>query len=306
MGSSTQQQSGEIVIDNHTVSLTNVTKPLWPKQNIRKLDFLHYLTKAYRLMKPFLSERVLTTIRYPHGVGDDFFYQKNCPDYAPEFVERVQLGGINYIVCNNLATLIWLGNQAALEYHIPFSTYDTDYPSEIVFDLDPPSRNEFSLAIEAAQIIKSLLDKLHLTSFIKTSGNKGLQIYIPIKDKTYSYDDTRIFTSFIAHYLIEKQPQWFTIERLKEKRNNKLYVDYLQHAKGKTIIAPYSMRANADGLVATPLNWKEVSSSLRPNHFPMEAVLERLDGEKCPFDTFFKAKEKQPLNGILQRLKANG
>ncbi|WP_083888509.1 non-homologous end-joining DNA ligase [Calidifontibacillus oryziterrae] len=299
-------EGNEVVINNMKVKLTNVTKILWSKKNIRKIDYLHYLIKVSYYILPFLQDRLLTTIRYPDGVHNEKFYQKNCPDYAPEYIKTKKEDGITYINCRDQETLLWLGNQSAIEFHVPFSTIDANMPTEIVLDLDPPSRQEFSLAVEASLIIKEVLDQLKLLSFIKTSGNKGLQIYIPLPDKTYSYKDTRLFTAFIANYLINKEPNWFTTERLKVKRGKKLYVDYVQHAEGKTIIAPYSLRGNEDALVATPLQWKEVNHDLRPEQFPFETIEQRLIRNGCPFnDKFFKVKSSQPFGTVLELLRKN-
>lgn len=140
-----------------------------------------------------------------------------------------------------------------MEFHIPFETRDTDRSVEIVFDLDPPSVKEFHLAIEAAKRIKVILDGLFLTAFIKTSDGKGLQVYIPLKKNTFTYEQTRQFTAFICQFLCEQAPELFTLERLKKNRGNRLYLDYLQHDAGKTIIAPYSPRGNERGLVATTI-----------------------------------------------------
>lgn len=295
--------STEVTAGKYSVQLTNITKPLWKEKGIQKVDYLTYLGKVSDFMLPFLKNRILTTIRYPHGIGDEYFYQKNCPDYAPDYVQTQTIENINYIVCMNLATLLWLGNQAAIEFHLPFSTVtQSTAPSEIVFDLDPPSRSEFELAVEAALILKESFDKLKLTSFIKTSGNKGLQLYIPLPEGKFTYHDTRRFTKFMADFLVQKEPSWFTTERLKKYRGNKLYVDYIQHAEGKTIIAPYSLRGNKEALAAAPLEWQEVTRELRPEQFPMDEIEQRLKSKKCPFSTFFEVKEKQPFGQVLQAL----
>jgi DNA ligase D len=302
MGSNANQQ-GVLTINGHTLSITSIDKPLWPKISVRKLEFLNYLIKIGPKMLPFLQERLLTVIRYPHGVGSEFFYQKNCPDYAPDFIQTYQTEDINYIVCSDLESLIWLGNQLAFEYHIPFAKIKTSGPSEIVFDLDPPSRNEFLLAVQAAKLIKEICDQLRLIPFVKTSGNKGLQIYIPLHENEFTYDDTRLFTKFIANYLIQKEPNLFTIERLKKNRGNKLYVDYVQHAEGKTIIAPYSPRGNEEGLVATPLFWEEVTVQLSPEQFTLLNVETRIKEMGCPFEQFFESKDKQQFQPIVEWLK---
>jgi len=294
----------EIVIGDKTIQLTNITKILWEKKGVRKIDYLNYLMAVSPYMLPFVRDRLLTTIRFPNGIQKEKFYQKNCPDYAPEFVQTKREDDIDFIMCQDEVTLLWLGNQSAIEYHVPFSTIHSVKPAEIVLDLDPPSRRDFKLAVEAALLLKEALDRLHLISFVKTSGNKGLQIYIPLPDDVFSYDETRVFTSFMARYLVEKEPAWFTTERLKSKRGKRLYVDYVQHAEGKTIIAPYSLRGNEEALAATPLEWKEVNRSLSPEEFPIEAIEQRLKEKGCPFrGGYFEAKQNQPFKVVLEHLR---
>ncbi|WP_257349203.1 non-homologous end-joining DNA ligase [Pseudalkalibacillus decolorationis] len=299
---STSKTDGQLNIGGETINVTSLDKVLYPRNGITKQAYLHYLIQIHTYMLPFIKNRWLTVKRYPHGMYDEFFYQKNCPDYAPEFVQTYEHENIRYIVCNELPALIWLGNQLALEYHVPFNTVDTSRPSEIVFDLDPPSRDQFPLAVEAAIQIKELLDQLNLHSFAKTSGNKGIQVYIPLPERKFTYDDTRKFTHFIAAYLVEQNPEQFTIERLKQKRKSRCYIDYIQHAEGKTIIAPYSLRGNEDALVATPLNWNEVKHGLQPEQFTMQKVLQRIAVGECPFTTFNMVKDKQPFQRVLDGL----
>lgn len=284
-----------------TVQVTHSDKPLW--QNILKDDYLLYLQLIAPYLLPFLSERLLTVIRYPHGsLKNERFFQKHCPDYAPDLVTTELVDDINYIVCNNIETLLWLGNQLALEFHIPFQTRATNNPTEIVFDLDPPSVNEFSLAIEAALRMKAIFDEFQLKSFVKTSGGKGLQLYIPLPNNSYTYDDTRIFTEFVCRFLCEQEPNLFTTERLKKNRNNRLYLDYVQHSAGKTIIAPYSTRGNKQGLVATPLNWNEMNDSLKPDLFTIVTVIERIKTTGDPFRHLREIIE-QPFDNVLSQLK---
>ncbi|WP_071394528.1 DNA ligase D [Bacillus tuaregi] len=285
-------------------NISHPDKPLWKEPAINKQQYIEYLHGIFPYISPFLHNRLLTVIRYPHGMFGDPFYQKNCPDYAPGFVQTKESEGINYIVCNNLETFLWLGNQLAFEFHIPFQTIEGNgSPSEIVFDLDPPSKDAFSLAIKAANMIKEVLDSLHLISFVKTSGNKGIQIYIPLPDNQYSFDDTRLFTAFMAEYLIVKDPDSFTVERMKKKRGGRLYVDYVQHAEGKTIIAPFSPRGNPKATIAAPLYWEEVKKGLTMESFQIPTILERMDRVGNPFAGFFEAKQKQNFDPVLQFLK---
>jgi bifunctional non-homologous end joining protein LigD len=287
------------------VEVTHPDKPLWKNPLISKMDYLFYLREISPYMLPFIRNRTLTVIRYPHGLFGEPFYQKNCPDYAPNFINTFQVEDINYILCNSLKTLLWLGNQLAIELHVPFQTIQSKGPSEIVFDLDPPSKDEFPLAIKAAIYIKEILDQLKLTGFIKTSGSKGLQIHIPLPENEFTYDDTRLFTSFIADFLVSKQPSLFTIERLKKNRGNRLYIDYVQHAEGKTIIAPYSARGREWASVAAPLYWDEVDETLKIEHFTIQNMVERVKRLGSPFQNYFKIKETQPFEPVLHFLKQN-
>lgn len=241
-------------------------------------------------------------IRFPHGGGDERFYQKNRPDSAPDFVTSIMYEDIDYILCNGYDTLLWLGNQLALEFHIPYQTYSDDRPCEMVIDLDPPSINEFHLAVTAAKLAKEALDYFKLKAYVKTSGGKGLQLYIPLPVDEFTYDETRSFLFFLCNFLCEQHSELFTLERLKKKRKGRLYLDYLQHDAGKTIIAPYSTRGDT-GYVATPLEWEELeNTSLHPSQFTIWTVLERLDRRKDPFHSFNNVRVNQPFLEVLERI----
>ena len=286
-----------------SVAITHPDKPVWPAAGLVKDDYIFYLQEVAPFFLSFLKNRLLTSIRFPHGIPGESFYQKNAPDYIPDFIETSNEEDIEYVVCNDMKTLLWLGNQLALEFHIPFKTIDTSCPTEIVFDLDPPSVDDFALAIEAALNMKAIFDKFNLHSFIKTSGGKGLQIYIPLPKNRFTFDETRIFTEFVCRFLVEQNPRSFTIERIKKKRENRLYLDYLQHAEGKTIVSPYSPRGNDSGLIATPLEWHEVNSSLTPKLFTIPAVLERIRNKGDIFSDFYKVGENQPFAAVITTLK---
>jgi bifunctional non-homologous end joining protein LigD len=288
-----------------SVDITHPEKPLWKEPPLVKLDYIRYLRRISVVLLPFLRNRALTCIRYPHGMFGESFFQKNVPDYAPEFVETQAQDGIEYIECNALDSLMWLGNQLALEFHIPFQKAGQQDVNEIVFDLDPPGREQFPLAVKAALIMKELFDGMRLQSFVKTSGNKGLQIYIPLPSG-FSWKDTGLFTEFIADYLVSNHPADFTIERMKKNRKGRLYVDYIQHGEGKTIIAPYSLRGNDKALVAAPLWWHEVKEGLNPEQFTMQEVLSRLTRFGCPFSQYDRVKDSQPFHEVISFLRGNG
>ncbi|MBR7798114.1 DNA ligase D [Agaribacter marinus] len=285
------------------IELTNTTKLLWPKRHLTKGDLLIYIREIAPYMLPFLKERALTIIRAPDGVEAEHFFQKHLPAYAPDFIPRVQADGESSILCDSLHTLIWLANHGTVEFHVPFQTLASSYPQEIVFDLDPPDRERFHLAIKAAQIIKPILDDLKLTSFVKTSGNKGLQIYIPIPERSMTYEQTALFTQAIAWTVENAYPQLFTTERMKDKRNDRLYIDYVQHGRNKTIIAPYSPRKTVDATVATPLFWDELTDKLNPQAFTIKNVVDRVKYKGCPFNSYHREKEKQSVSNVLKLLQ---
>ncbi|ERN53692.1 ATP-dependent DNA ligase [Alkalihalophilus marmarensis DSM 21297] len=290
------------------VEITHPDKPVWPSIHLVKDDYLLYLQKAAPFLLPFLQDRLLTVIRFPHGADDESFYQKNTPDYAPSFIQTAVDEDIEYILCNDLKSLMWLGNQLALEFHIPYQTIHQTKPAELVFDLDPPSVDEFELAVQAALQMKEIFDQFHLTSYVKTSGNKGLQLYLPLPVEAFSYKQTRAFSEFVSIYLCEQNPETFTIERLKKNRGGRLYIDYIQHDAGKTIIAPYSTRGHGRGLVATPLYWEEVGDKLTPDDFTIPRVIERLRSEGDPFRNMRENLDEQgeAFAAVLRELKKLG
>ncbi|AXI10382.1 DNA ligase D [Oceanobacillus zhaokaii] len=285
------------------INLTNTEKELWPDVQFTKGNLLTYMREVSPYMLPFLLNRLLTVIRCPDGVDQEHFFQKHLPSYAPEFITAVPSKDGNAFICDRLESLIWFANHGAVEYHIPFQSAHSSVPSEIAFDLDPPDRDHFHLAIHAAQLIKTLLDELNLTSFVKTSGNKGIQIHIPIREGSMTYEETATFTQAIAFTIENTYSDYFTTERMKNKRNGRLYIDYVQHGKDKTLIAPYSPRKTKDGTVATPLFWDEVKEGLDPGQFTIGNVIERVKQYGCPFADYFSFHSKQDMRKVLKLVR---
>ncbi len=290
-----------MILDDE-LAMTSLDKTIWSHPYLSKEGYLSYLAQISPYMIPFLENKMLTTIRYPHGVPGESFFQKNSPDYAPSFIATKEQEENKYIICNDVSTLLWLGNQLAIEFHIPFQTFESNDPTEIVFDLDPPNKEAFPLAIKAAMEMRPIFESLQIKSYPKMSGSKGIQIHIPIKQHSLTYDETRIFTNFIANYLIEKFPDDFTIERFKKNRGTRLYIDYVQHAKGKTIICPYSARGKEGATVATPLYWDEITEDLKIETFSIPFVLNRLASTICPMNDYFK-QENLTLLEVISKLK---
>ncbi|MGE6376310.1 DNA ligase D [Peribacillus muralis] len=289
-----------------TVQITSRDKPLWitAGKDVIKVEYLQYLREVSAFFLPFLKDKLLTTIRYPHGtLVQERFFQKNKPDYAPGFIETFRDEGIEYMLCNDVETLLWFGNQLALEFHVPFQKAGKTNPDEIVLDLDPPSIEYFSLAVKAALEIKKVMESLKIQAFVKTSGNKGLQIHIPLPEGKFTYQDTRIFTDFLGHYLTSSHPNDFTMERLKVNRHNRLYLDFIQHSEGKTIIVPYSPRGNDFAGVATPLFWEEVNEALQLKDYTIQTVPTRIKKAGCSFREYRHVDNGTAFDDVLTFLK---
>ncbi|WP_369693697.1 DNA ligase D [Lentibacillus sp. CBA3610] len=286
------------------VEPSNTDKVFWPSPELTKGDLLVYMREIAPYMIPFLNERLLTIIRSPDGVRGESFFQKHLPDYAPDFIKGVRQDGEMRFICNDLDSLLWFANHGTMEYHIPFQTARSGNPHEIVFDLDPPDRERFPLAVKAAKLLKQLLDDLELISFVKTSGGKGLQIHIPIPADSMTYEETGVFTQAIAWTLEKGYPDLFTTERFKDKRGDRLYIDYLQHGKDKTLVAPYSPRNRQDATVAAPLFWNEIRDDLRPGMFRINNVAERVQKVGCPFAGYFEIGEQQVMDKVLGMIQS--
>jgi len=292
-----------IKIEDREITITNPEKLLWPEQGIRKIDYITTLVEISPYLIQHANNHLLTTIRYPHGQNGKSFFQKNIPDYSPEWIATVEWHENNYILLNNTAILVWLGNQAALEFHIPFNPADREqYPTSLVFDLDPSEGQTFEDVIEVALLIKKELDLLGIICYIKTSGASGLQIYIPAGGK-YDYETARKINKFFAVYFSQKYPQKITIERSTGKRGKKLYFDYLQMWQGKTIISPYSPRATPFASVAAPVEWSELEKGVKPQDFTLLNIKKRLQTKKDLFAPLLDSESGQDLQLILNTME---
>jgi len=270
----TTASKSALIVEGHELTITNPEKPLWPEAGITKLLYLQKLLELAPYLLPYCRNRHLTTVRFPHGWAGKSFYQKNAPAPVPDFVRLAPMDGIDYVNLDSLATLVWLGNLAALEFHPSFHRIDETLPAEWVIDLDP-SREEEPRIMEAAHLIGEALDALRIRSVPKTSGATGVQLYIPIEPGC-TFEELRRLGRFIGEYAVHKHPKLFTIERLKKNRGDHIYIDYLQHWPGKTLSAPYTPRAKPGATVSTPLLWSEVELRPSPREFTLHTVPERL------------------------------
>ncbi|MFO7247332.1 MAG: non-homologous end-joining DNA ligase [Bacillota bacterium] len=284
------------------LTLTNPDKLLWPEVGVTKRDYLAYLYAVAQPLLAYTRNRALTVIRYPDGIHGKSFYQKNAPVFAPPWIPRRRVGSVNAILLNDLRTLLWLGNQAALEFHVSFHEVDDpEHPLELAFDLDP-SVPGFSAVVETAFRLKEETDRLGLPTYVKTSGATGLAVYIPLQ-RRYTYAETRQVAAFLAHYLAERYPRLVTVERRVRDRGTKVYVDYLQHGPSRTLPAPYSPRGRTRAMVSAPVTWEELARGAQPADFTIQTVPARLRQMGDLFAPVTAAAGRAALDAILDFLR---
>ncbi|WP_373055780.1 non-homologous end-joining DNA ligase [Zunongwangia sp. H14] len=268
--------------------ITKREKIFFPKEGYTKGDLIDYYEKIAEVMLPHLQERPITMLRFPNGIEDKRFFQKDEPDYFPDWIHTTEIekqdGGTTcYVLCNNKSTLIYLANQACITPHIWLSKKDQpDFPDRMVFDLDP-SEDNFNEVKRAALIFKEFLEeKLNLPVFLMTTGSRGLHVVVPLKPEK-NFDEIRAFAQEIAHYLEKKHPQEFTTAARKNKRGNKLYLDVARNGFGQTTVAPYAVRPIAGAPVATPIEWEELSSLDSSQKYTIKNIFRRMGRKEDPW-----------------------
>jgi bifunctional non-homologous end joining protein LigD len=285
-----------------TLQLSNPNKMLFPDVGITKMEYAKKLYELSDYILKYTTDRNITTIHYPDGVEGKSYYQKNKPSHAPDFVKQKTIGDIDYIIIDSIETLLWMGNMAAIEFHIPFNSLkSSNNPDALVFDLDPSDGQPFSQVAEAAIVIYSTLKELGINGYCKTSGATGLQIAIPT-GRDFDYNVARKANEFFAQYFTQKYPNIFTIERKISERGGKLYFDYLQMWKGKTIICPYSPRATKTANVSAPILWEEVEKGILPKCFTIKNILPRLSKLGDLYEPVYSSGPDQGLINLIKQI----
>jgi len=300
----TKEKSG-IKIGKHVVSITNRQKIYWPGEGFTKGDLIDYYDKVADYILPYLKGRCLSLKRNPNGINDNGFYHKDAGENAPPYVDVFKVKSesngkiIDYIVCNNKATLLYVANLGCIEIN-PWNstTKKIGNPTWMVIDIDPSDKNKFTEVVDTALAVKMILDKGGITSYCKTSGASGLHVYVPLKNK-YDYVTVKDFAHIVASLVQEQLPEITTLERSLSKRGPKIYIDYLQNRTGQTLASVYSVRPVPGASVSAPLEWKEVDHKLSPKQFTMQNIFQRL---KKKGDLFLPVLNES--NSIDKALKA--
>ena len=239
------------------LTLTNLDKVLYPEVGFTKAAIVDYYARIAPVMLPHLRRRIVTMVRYPNGVDEASFFEKRCPPHAPAWVATAELDGLEGCVVDDLPTLVWMANLAALELHTHQATVDDpDRPTAIVFDLDPGPPAGILDCCRVALDLKDMLGGLGLQILVKTSGSKGLHLAVPIRGATA--DDTKDFARALGQLLAKEDPERVTIVMNRDLRAGKVFVDWSQNDRAKTTVAVYSLRARERPTASTPLRWEEV------------------------------------------------
>jgi bifunctional non-homologous end joining protein LigD len=250
----------EVQIDGRTLSLSNLDKVLYPQAAFAKGHVIDYYTRVSPVLLPHLRDRPLTLKRYPNGVDAPHFYEKQCPSHAPDWVPTSRIGDINFCLANDLPTLVWLANLADLELHTSLAlAAEYDSPTVIAFDLDPGPPATIVECAEVALELRLIFEHLRMQAFPKTSGSKGMQVYVPLNTPT-TYNVTRPFARGLAELLERRRGELVVSDMKKSLRGGKVFVDWSQNASFKTTVNVYSLRAMPQPTVSTPLRWEEVEA----------------------------------------------
>jgi bifunctional non-homologous end joining protein LigD len=280
------------------VELSRLDKVFWPDEGLTKGDLIDYVRAVTPQFLRNLRNRPLTVIRYPDGIERGSFYQKQTPDYAPEWVRTVSLPAdsgrgkrkeVRYALCNDQRTLVWLSNQASIEFHPWLSRVDRiDRPEFLIMDVDPPA-GHFDLAVRTALVVREVLERNGMESAAKTSGAKGVHLYVPLQ-RRHGYGEVARAAFALAAQAAEMEPDLITIEFRKKERGGRVFLDATRIGPGKHVVAAYSPRARPGGTVSFPVPWKDLER-VAPQDFTIRNV-PKLIGDGDPWQDLMPAPQR--------------
>ncbi len=298
-------EKAELVVENRRIQISNLDKVLYPKVGFTKGQVIDYYIRVAPVILPHLKDRPLTMKRYPDGVEGEFFYEKNCPEHRPKWVQTAQVWSesnermMNYCLVQDLPTLVWAANLADLELHTSLARKrDVACPTMMVFDLDPGVSADIVRCCQVGLWLRDLLAKMKLKSFAKTSGSKGLQVYVPL-NTAVTYDQTKDLSRALAQHLEREHGDLVTSNMSKAVRKGKVFVDWSQNDEHKTTICVYSLRAREGPTVSTPVTWDEVENCLKRKNadllkFRSNKTIARVEKLGDLFASVEKLKQKLP------------
>jgi bifunctional non-homologous end joining protein LigD len=298
-------ETAELVVEGKKLSVSNLDKVLYPKAGFTKGQVIDYYIRIAPVLLPHLEDRPLTMKRYPNGVDAEFFYEKNCPAHRPKWVKTAKVWSegnnrmMDYCLAQDLPTLVWAANLADLELHTSLAKKkDVARPTMMVFDLDPGAPADIVHCCQVGIWLRDLLTKMKLKSFAKTSGSKGLQVYVPLNTPV-TFDQTKDLSRALGQLLEREHVDLVTSNMSKSVRKGKVFVDWSQNDEHKTTICVYSLRAKEEPTVSTPVSWDEVANCLKKKKadllkFRSDKVLARVEKVSDLFAPVEKLKQKLP------------
>jgi bifunctional non-homologous end joining protein LigD len=301
----TKSRKDQLRIGNRHLEVSNLDKVFYPDTGFTKGDVIAYYRDVSKVVLPYLKGRPVTLKRYPDGVNGNFFYEKRCPPHRPEWVGTITMQrqkddkDVEYCAVDGIAALIWAANLGNLELHATLARLpDLERPTSVVFDLDPGPPADILDCADIAIRLRRLLEELGLQSMCKTSGSKGMQLYVPLNSKV-TYEETSPFALSIARLLQEQTPDRVVTKMKKELRNDKVLIDWSQNDGHKTTVCAYSLRARPRPTVSTPVTWEEVEQARTKNDselliFDSKEVLRRIDKHQDLFEPVRKLRQKLP------------
>ena len=312
---SSRNTTVDVDVGGRRLKLSNLDKVLWPEAGFSKGQMIEYYARIADVMLPHVAGRPITLRRFPNGVDQQSFFEKNCPSHRPPWFRTVEIESygrrsgrnrperIGYCLIESAAHLVWTANMAALELHPGLQTADDlGRPTLVVFDLDPGAPADELTCATVALHIRSMLEDVGLVSAVKTSGSKGLQLYVPLNTPDVGFDDTRDFALAIGQVLERSQPDLVTTNMGKEHRPGRVFVDWSQNTFSKTTVAVYSLRARPRPMVSTPLSWDEVQQAVDAGNverlrFDARQVLDRVKAGGDRFEVVLTAQQRLPSFG---------
>jgi len=296
-----------VKVNDIEVEISHPDKLLFPEEEISKKDVVDYYQKIGPTLLPHIHDRPINLQRFPDGIDSQGFYQKEVPDYFPKWIDRSKVevkkeGEDQYqVTCSKTATLLYLANLGCITFHRWLSRTDKiDHPDLMIFDLDPPG-NDFEPVRFAALQLNEYLQQGNIRSFVMTTGSQGLHVLLPL-DRSQPFDEVRETAEAIAQNLAQQYPNQLTTEVRKEKREGRIFLDYLRNAYAQTAVAPYSLRALPAAPIATPLDWDEVQDpDLHPQRYTLENIFRRLGQKSDPWQNLQgHAQSLQTVRKILK------
>jgi bifunctional non-homologous end joining protein LigD len=297
-------EKAQLIVEGKKLAVSNLKKVLYPKVGFTKGQVIDYYIRIAPVLLPHLRDRPLTMKRYPNGVDSEFFYEKNCPAHRPSWVKTARVWSegnrrdMHYCLAQDLPTLVWAANLADLELHTSLARKrNVAQPTMMVFDLDPGSPANIVQCCQVGLWLRDLLEGMKLKSFPKTSGSKGLQVYVPLNTTT-TFDETKALSRALAEHLEREHAELVVSKMLKALRTGKVLVDWSQNDEHKTTICVYSLRAKEEPTVSTPVTWEEVVICLKKKkpellRFRSDEVISRVEKMRDLFT---------PVQGLRQKL----